>query len=102
MKVHGRTREAILKTIQICKDRNVLKKYLEEKEKEVVAIMLAMLDEKEILRDYIESKKYEAAQEAKRENAKETVTQLLKMGRLSVEEIVQCVLAFKNMKRNKA
>lgn len=81
MKIHGRTREAILETIRICKDRNVLKKYLEEREKEVVAIMLAMLDEKEILRDYIESEKYEAA--------KESVIKLLKEG-LPVEQIARC------------
>lgn len=40
------------------------------KQWEVVSIMLAMCDEKEILRDYIESEKYEAAKEA--------ATQLLK------------------------
>ena len=32
-----------------------------------VSIMLAMYDEKEILREYIESEKYEAAQEAAKE-----------------------------------
>ena len=34
MKVHGRTREAIMETIRICKDKNVLKEYLESREKE--------------------------------------------------------------------
>ena len=34
MKVHGRTREAIMETIRICKDKNVLKDYLESREKE--------------------------------------------------------------------
>ena len=85
MKIHGRTREAILETIRICKDRNVLKKYLEEREKEVMAIMLAMLDEEEILLSYIESERYEAAQEA--------ALRLLKMGKMSVEEIAQCIPA---------
>lgn len=55
--------------------------------------MLAMYDEKEILREYIESERYEAAQEAaqeaKKENAKEMVIQLLKEG-LSVEQIARC------------
>ena len=90
-KKHGRTRKAVTETIRICKDKNVLKEYLEEREKEVENIMLAMYDEKEILLEYIESERYEAATEAKKENAKETAIQMLKIGKLSVEEIVQCV-----------
>lgn len=82
-RLHGRTRKAVTETIRICKDKNVLKEYLEEREKEVENIMLAMYDEKEILLEYIESERYEAA--------KETVIQMLKMGKLSNEEIVQCV-----------
>lgn len=72
-----------METIRICKDKNVLTEYLLNREKEVVAIMLAMYDEEEILLDYIRSEKYEAA--------KETAVQMLKMGKLSNEEIVQCV-----------
>ena len=88
MKVHGRTREAIMETIRICKDKNVLKEYLESREKEVVSIMLAMYDEKEILREYIESEKYEAAKDM----AKETAIQFLKEG-FSVEQIARCIPA---------
>ncbi|MCQ5167982.1 hypothetical protein NE645_18750, partial [Roseburia hominis] len=54
MKQYGRTRETIMETIRICKDKNVLREYLQSREKEVVSIMLAMYDEKEILREYIE------------------------------------------------
>jgi hypothetical protein len=89
MKNYGRTRQAVMETIRICKDKNVLKEYLESREKEVVSIMLAMYDEKEILLSYIESERYDAA----RENAKETATQMLKIGKLSVEEIAQYVPA---------
>ncbi len=84
-KLHGRTRKAVTETIRICKDKNVLKEYLEEREKEVENIMLAMYDEKEILREYIESERYEAA----REEAKEAATQMLKDGQLSVEQIAK-------------
>ena len=38
--IYGRTRKVILGAIRICKDRNVLKEYLESKEKEVVDIMM--------------------------------------------------------------
>lgn len=57
--------------------------FLLEREKEVEVIMLAMYDEEEILLDYIRSEKYEVA--------KETAVQMLKMGKLSNEEIVQYV-----------
>ena len=50
--------------------------------------MLAMYDEKEILREYIESEKYEAAKDM----AKETAIQFLKEG-LSVEQIARCIPA---------
>jgi hypothetical protein len=87
VKLYERTRQAIMETIRICKDEDVLKEYLESREKEVVEIMLAMYDEKEILISYIESEKYEATQEA----AKEAAMQLLRLGKLSVEEIAGCV-----------
>ena len=38
-KKYGRTREAIKETINICKNRNVLKEYLESREVEVVTMM---------------------------------------------------------------
>lgn len=88
-KKHGKTRMTVLETIRICIDKNILAGYLLEREKEVEAIMLAMYDEEEILLDYIRSEKYEAAQEAKRETAKETAIQMLKAGKLSMDEIMQ-------------
>ena len=47
-RLHGRSKETILKTIGICKDRNILKEYLESREKEVVDIMMTLFDEQEI------------------------------------------------------
>lgn len=37
-KLYGRTKEAILETIHICKDKDVLKEYLESRESEVKAL----------------------------------------------------------------
>ena len=90
-KKHGKTRTAVLETIRICKDKNVLTEYLLEREKEVEAIMLAMYDEEEILLDYIRSEKYEAAREGERKADERTAIKMLKTGKLSVEEIVQYV-----------
>ena len=33
VKLHGKTREAVLETIRICKDKNLLKEYLSGREK---------------------------------------------------------------------
>lgn len=38
--------------IRICKDRNVLKEYLENREQEVVDIMMTLFDDDQILKAY--------------------------------------------------
>ncbi len=55
--------------------------------------MLYKLDEKQILLDYIESERYEAAQEAIKKVAKETAFNILKEGLLSVEKTAECLSA---------
>lgn len=45
-KIYGKTKQAVTETIRICKDRNVLKEYLESKEQEVVDIMMTLFDNK--------------------------------------------------------
>ena len=61
VKIYGRTREAITDTIKICKDRDVLKEYLESREKEVVDMMMTLFDEEQVMRAYVENEKKEAA-----------------------------------------
>ena len=55
VKKSGRTREAIEETIRICKDKDVLKEYLETREKEVIDIMTALYDEQEVVDRHIAS-----------------------------------------------
>lgn len=83
LKLYGRTRETVMETIRICKDRNVLKEYLESREKEVVTIMMTLFDEERVMRAYIASRE--------RETSKETVEKMLKSGKFSVEEIAEYV-----------
>ena len=78
-KQYGMTQKAVTETIRICKDRNVLREYLLDREKEVVTIMMSLFDEEQIMKSFIKS---ERADEA-RENARI----MLKNGRISVEEI---------------
>ena len=78
-KKFGKTRKAIEETIRICKNENVLKEYLENKEKEVVDIMMTLFDEERIIQNYVEDEKRKAAKEA--------AGKMLRDGKLSAEEI---------------
>ena len=86
---HGMTRKAVSETIRICKDRNVLKEYLLEREKEVVTIMMSLFDDEQIMKSFIRSERHEAVQESARETAK----RMIKKGKMSLEEIADYVPA---------
>ena len=85
MKLYGRTRKTVTETIRICKDKNVLKEYLLDREKEVVSIMMSLFDKEEVMRSYIKSERYEAEQD----KAKRTAIHLLKLGKMSLEDIAE-------------
>ena len=51
-KQYGRTRKAIEETIRICKEKNVLKEYLESREGEVVTMMMTLYDEEQIMKNH--------------------------------------------------
>lgn len=79
VKIYGRTKKAILETIRICKNRNVLKEYLESREKEVVDIMMVLYDEEEAMRTYVESERYD--------EKIETARRLIETGKFPLEDI---------------
>ena len=83
MKEHGRTRKAVMEAIRICKDRDVLREYLSNRESEVVSIMMVLYDEEEIMRSYVESERHEA----KRDEKIETARRLLQMQKLTNDDI---------------
>ncbi len=85
VKIYGRTRKAIKETIRICKDRNVLKEYLERKEQEVVDMLMELYDQEEVMRSYVQSEKYEAVEEA----AKETAKRMLEDGTLPIDKVAK-------------
>lgn len=64
VKLYGRSKKALSEAIRICKDRNVLKEYLENRETEVVDIMITLYDEQEIMERYVESEVAEAVEQA--------------------------------------
>ena len=82
-KLYGVTKQAITETIRICKNRNVLKEYLENKEQEVVDMMMTLFDDEQILKAY--------AKDIKNDAARETAIQMIRKGKLSLEEIAEYV-----------
>ncbi len=77
----------ILETIRICKDRNVLKEYLENKEQKVVDMMMTLFDDEQILKAYTK----DIENNAVRKTERKTAIQLIRKGKMSLEEIAECV-----------
>lgn len=85
MKLYGRTEEAILETIRICKDENILREYLEQREQEVVSIMMDLYEEELALQFYTK----EQREEGRKEGSIKTAKRMLKRGVLTYEEIAE-------------
>ncbi len=86
-KLYGNTKQAVTETIRICKNRNVLKEYLESKEQEVVDIMMTLFDDEQILKAYAKDIENSTARETEKRTARETAERMIKMGKLSLDEI---------------
>ncbi len=109
-KLYGYTEQTVTETIRICKNRNVLKEYLTGKEVEVVTIMMNLFDHEQIMKiyalDLAKEVSEKAAKEAEeraekkaRKVAKETAECLIRMGKLSLEEITSATgLTFEEVK----
>lgn len=95
-KQHGMTRKAVTETIRICRDRNVLREYLAQREKEVVTIMMSLFDEEQIMKSFIRSERHD--------EARETAERLIKKGKMTLEDIAECVpsLSLKELKELEA
>ena len=84
-KQHGMTQKTVTETIRICKDRNVLREYLAQREKEIVTIMMSLFDEEQIMKSFIRSERHD--------EARETAERMIKDGELSLEKIARYVPA---------
>ena len=80
IKALGRTRDAVMETIRICKDQNVLKEYLQSREKEVMSIMMTLFDQEYAVERY--------GDEREMKKAKEMALSLAKMG-IPIEKIAE-------------
>ena len=59
--IYGRTKQAVQETIRICKDKDVMRNYLEKKESEVVDIMMQLYDQEEIWEIHVRGREKDAA-----------------------------------------
>ena len=98
VKEYGRTKEAVLETIRICKNRKILKEYLESREKEVVDIMMTLFDQEYAVERYGDEKKAEGKAEGLAEGeakgtmkAKQEMTYKLVDRRIPLETISEIV-----------
>ena len=64
-KEHGMTQMAVTETINICRDRDILKDYLAKREKEVITIMMSLFDDEQIMKTYAKDMAREAAKKAR-------------------------------------
>lgn len=85
--LYGNKKLAVTETIRICKDRNVLKEYLESKEQEVVDIMMTLFDDEQILKAYAK----DIDDNATHREARNMAEKLIKKGKMSLDEIADCV-----------
>ena len=81
LKKHGSTNEAILETVRICKNEDVLKDYLATHEQEAVSIMMALFNEEYIQKAY----GYECKQEGRLEGRLE--------GKNELSRVIQCLFS---------
>lgn len=81
-KKYGQTREAIVETIRICKDRNVLKEYLESREQEVVDMMMTLFDDDYVMEAY--------TKEIEDNKEKEMAMRMIKKG-FPLTDVADCV-----------
>ena len=84
VKLYGRTRKAVLETIHICKDQDVLAEYLKDREKEVVDIMMTLFEQEYAVERYGDEKRAEGRAEGRKEMA----LSLFQMG-VPIEKIAE-------------
>lgn len=86
VKKYGLVEKAVRETIRICRDRNVLKKYLESRESEVVDIMITLFSQEEVWDMRERSIRREIAEEVK-EEVKEAVKKMILEKKITLDEV---------------
>lgn len=90
IELYGRTPLAVQETIRICKDRDILRKFLEQHEKEAVDIMVQLYSQREAVTDWGRSRFAEGRREGEQKANMNTVKRLYKRG-MALDEIAEAV-----------
>ena len=95
--LHGRTLKAVKEIIRICRDRNLLREYLSERETEVEEIMLTLFDQEHVWNIERNHIRLAALEEGIMQNKTQTVLKMFRrnmpvediadISELSVEEV---------------
>ena len=98
------TEQTVRETIRICKDRNVLKEYLMNREVEVVTIMMSLFNDEQIMKTYWKDMENTLSDKIAHDKDRETAERLIKKGKMSLEDIADCIptLSFDELKKIEA
>lgn len=78
VKLHGRTDEALYETLRICRERKILKPFLDSREKEVVDIMTTLFDQQKVWEIELYNRREEAREEGREEGREEERVAMLR------------------------
>ena len=90
-KLYGMTEQTVRETIRICKDRNVLKEYLMNREMEVVTIMMSLFNDEQIMKTYWKDIENTLTDKITHDKDRETAERMIKDGELSLEKIARYI-----------
>jgi len=82
VRLYGQTQKAVKETLRLCKNKRILKNYLNERAKEVQDIMVSLFDQKEATKRY----GYERYLEGERNGIKNGISQGISQGRNEASE----------------
>ncbi|WP_405759855.1 hypothetical protein [Anaerovibrio slackiae] len=84
--LHGRTLKAVKEIIRICRDRNLLREYLSEREMEVEEIMLTLFEQEHVWNIERNNIRLAALEEGIMQNKTQTVLKMFRRN-MPVEDI---------------
>ena len=90
-KLYEMTEQTVRETIRICKDRNVLKEYLMNREMEVVTIMMSLFNDEQIMKTYWKDMENTLTDKITHDKDRETAERMIKDGELSLEKIARYI-----------
>ena len=79
---YGRTDTALYETLRICRERKILKPFLDSREKEVVNIMTTLFDQQKVWEIELYNRREEAREEGREEERAAMLRRLLEKASL--------------------